>query len=144
MELQRKQLKKRSKNEMRRGVHTFMQWREHHLNESQYDKKIFECNLEDLESVNIDNFVRSMSHFQLRMPGGRGGGKRAMAPLSLLKLVIKKMAAIVSPLYFMFLVPPSDHPESDAAFIPEVKKVRVIIQARPYISWLYPYRIFES
>ena len=46
-----------------------------------------------------------------------GGGKGAMAPhLSLLKLVIKKMAAIGGPLYFMFLAPPppSDHAGSDA------------------------------
>ena len=35
-----------------------------------------------------------------------GGGKGAMAPLSLLKLVFKKMAAIRCALYFMFLVPP--------------------------------------
>ena len=44
--------------------------------------------------------------------GSRGG----MAPLSLLKLVIKKMAAIGSPLYFMFLAPaPLTIPGSDAA-----------------------------
>ena len=42
---------------------------------------------------------------QLRIQGG-GGAKGAMPPLSLLKLVIKKMAAIGGPLYFMFLAPP--------------------------------------
>ena len=48
--------------------------------------------------------------------GGGQGGHRA-PPLSLLKLVIKKMAAIGGPLYFMFLapLPPPDHPGSDAA-----------------------------
>ena len=36
-----------------------------------------------------------------------GGGPRGpWSPLSLLKLVIKKMAAIGGPLYFMFLGPP--------------------------------------
>ena len=47
-------------------------------------------------------------------PGGAKGGH---APLSLLKLVTKKMAAISGPLYFMFLgpPPPSDHAGSDAA-----------------------------
>ena len=47
-----------------------------------------------------------------------GVGKGAMAPLSLLKLVIKKMAAIGCPLYFMFVAPPPrpapDHAGSDA------------------------------
>ena len=36
-----------------------------------------------------------------------------MAPLNLLKLVIKKLAAIRGALYFMFLAPP-DNPGSDA------------------------------
>ena len=45
-----------------------------------------------------------------------GGGERAMPPLSLLKLTIKKMAAIGGPLYFMFLAPPpSDHVGFDDA-----------------------------
>ena len=35
-----------------------------------------------------------------------GGGKGAMPPPFLLKLVIKKMAAICGALYFMFLAPP--------------------------------------
>ena len=37
---------------------------------------------------------------------GSRGAKGAMAPLSLLKLIIKKMAAIGGPLYFMLLAPP--------------------------------------
>ena len=37
-------------------------------------------------------------------PGGGGQGGHG-PPLSLLKLVIKKMAAIGGPLYFMFLGP---------------------------------------
>ena len=41
---------------------------------------------------------------QLRIQGGSQGGHGP--PLSLLKLVIKKMAAISGPLYFMFLAPP--------------------------------------
>ena len=35
-----------------------------------------------------------------------GGDKGGHAPLSLLKLVIKKMAATGGPLYFIFLAPP--------------------------------------
>ena len=50
---------------------------------------------------------------QLRIQGGSQGGHAP--PLSLLKLVIKKMAAIGGPLYFMFLAPPpSDLAGSDA------------------------------
>ena len=48
--------------------------------------------------------------------GGGGGGKGAMAPLSLLKLVIKKMAATCGALYFMFLALP-DNPGSHAAIV---------------------------
>ena len=44
-----------------------------------------------------------------------GGGEGAMPPPpSLLKLVIKKMAAIRGTLYFMFLAPPPELPGSDA------------------------------
>ena len=53
-------------------------------------------------------------HNQLRIQGGGPRGPWP-PPLSLLKLVIKKMAAIGGPLYFMFLgPPPSDHAGSDA------------------------------
>ena len=52
---------------------------------------------------------------QLRIQGG-GGAKGAMHPMSLLKLVIKKLAAIRSALYFMFLGPRSTHPGYDAAY----------------------------
>ena len=50
---------------------------------------------------------------------GGGGGKRTRghAPhLSLLKLVIKKMATTCGALYFMFLASPSDNPRYDAAW----------------------------
>ena len=47
--------------------------------------------------------VRYQVGFAAADPGG--GGKGAMVPLSLLKLVIKKMAAIHGVLYFMFLAP---------------------------------------
>ena len=54
-----------------------------------------ECNVHSLIST---------SGAQLRIQGGSQGGHGP--PLSLLKLVIKKMAAIGGPLYFMFLGPP--------------------------------------
>ena len=38
--------------------------------------------------------------------GFRGGGQRSHAPLPLLRLVIKKIAATCGALYFMFLAPP--------------------------------------
>ena len=50
------------------------------------------------------------NYFNEISSGSKGGGKGAM----LLKLVIKKMAAIRGALYFMFLAPTPDHPGSDA------------------------------
>ena len=47
---------------------------------------------------------------QLRIQGGGGKGGGRVPLLSLLKLVIKKMATIRGALYFMFLA----HPGSDA------------------------------
>ena len=48
---------------------------------------------------------------------GGWGAKGAMPPLSLLKLVIKKMAATCGTLYFMFFALPSDNPGSHAVLI---------------------------
>ena len=48
-----------------------------------------------------------------------------MPPLSLLKLVIKKMAAIGGPLSSCFLPPPPDHAGSDAAVV-QVRDHRIV------------------
>ena len=77
--------------------------------------------IDDFRILHIQRSV-SQEQKQLRI---QGGAKGPWPPLPLLKLVIKKMAAISGPLYFMFLGPPSDHAGSDAAklqdfFIPSI------------------------
>ena len=78
---------------------------------------------------------------QLRIRGGGGGQGGHGPPCPLLKLVIKKMAAIGGPVYFMFLAPPSpsDHPGSDATITAQLISMSDWCHAPPLLPPTTPF-----
>ena len=89
-DLQKKQLKKRSEAKMQWGYNTFMEWRSHRLNDGDYDMKVFNCNLDDVKNITVENFVHAMSRFIPEVKKARGEGDYPGKTLNQLVISIQK------------------------------------------------------